>query len=109
MGIFFFPIIFQSVHMVWHLTSGQKHPPGPACCTIHKQDSGKDVESLEQKNVRCPVCKYQFTLTTLPDHPVFKAIIPVQEGLGEEIKTEPPQRPIFTFKSPRAPPFPAFC
>lgn len=105
LGLFVFPVVFQSLHNIWH----HSH-----CCqdehlfcsdaTIYR-DFQKDRLSLPEKNNYCPICEYKFPINSLPDFLIIEIIIQIFIGNFTETIQKQPHQKLFTLKVPRAPPF----
>jgi len=104
LGIFLFPVIFQSVH-----TAGHKK----ACCSGHEHSCAvsqperttpRDSPGISQNEEPCPICNYQFPVNKLPDLSVFASHVPVVTAIVSDIIPDVEYRPVFSTKSPRAPP-----
>lgn len=106
LGIFLFPILFQSIHIVYH----HKHEHGFENQTINKSFSENDVcltttDALLHQN-ECIICDYQFSINDLPDTAVFRTISSKIISLLDEKIINPYYHQNFSKKTPRAPPFP---
>jgi hypothetical protein len=104
LGIFLFPVIFQSIHTAGH---------EKACCAEHENSCGtglpqKDLQTNsiaeQSQEEQCPVCNYQFPVNKLPELSLYSSIVPVVTGLVCEIILPAAFRITFSTKSPRAPP-----
>lgn len=93
LGIFVFPILFQSIHIVWH------HTRDISCET----NDHKDVLSFNE-NHHCPICEYQFSINQQSDFFIFKSVIPVLCFFFKEPVITDPYQQSLSLISPRAPP-----
>ena len=102
--IFFFPILFQSVHIVWHNSQTNKNEY--RCCHTETcdTDSPDESENITQKEDVCQICEYQFSLNDLPGISIFRSIIPSFSYSLNVIAFQQDFKQGFTVKSPRAPP-----
>jgi len=103
-GIFFFPIVFQSVHIVWH------HAHGYKCNHNHHHiivevNLHQDVEKISETEQICPICEFHFSINNVPKTSFFNSVIPVFAYLFNVTADNINYTQIYTFKSPRAPPF----
>jgi hypothetical protein len=105
LGLFIVPVLFQSVHIVWHHSYGQPETCEGSCCTGNNHALPDDLSILSQQFEHCPICEYQFTIVSLPDFSIFEAVLPAITGICGDIASEPPLQQRFSLKSPRAPPF----
>ncbi|NPD84094.1 hypothetical protein HNS38_04950 [Lentimicrobium sp. L6] len=100
--IFLFPIIFQSIHIVWH--HDHEHH-----CEHELAISGKGIHQNHQafceKEDSCDICEYQLTINDLPRTSLFPSFIPTISFKTKEIAPKLPLKIRFSNKSPRAPPF----
>lgn len=103
-GLFFFPVVFQSIHMVWH----QSHS---SSCGHHECDhkplaknSHPFAEKCIKNNENCPVCLYQFSINNVTklSHLNFQIIVITCNYKAVAIAQQNLQ--VFADKSPRAPP-----
>lgn len=103
-GIFFYSIIFQSIHIVWHHSHGYKSE----CQLIDKETYDIDPctfpKKIAQWEKKCPICEYKFSINDLPELSSFRSIIPGFTCSFKEIATQQHYKRVFLEKSPRAPP-----
>lgn len=104
LGIFTFPIAFQSIHIIGHHSHGfmvDQH-----ICGTNAVDECAQAEAIDgsEKENQCPVCTYQFVIKSLSEAPFFTSILPVSLGWFNEIVIIRTDLPVFSNKSPRAPP-----
>jgi hypothetical protein len=104
LGIFCFPIIFQSVHIVWHHSHGYKQEYKICDKGTSEKTSYSFAKNISQKENICPICEYQFSINDLPKNSVFRTIIPEIACLLNEIAVQQQYNQIFSDKTPRAPP-----
>lgn len=103
-GIFLFPILFQSIHVVWH--HSRTYICGHNLCsqTITNKDFLTNGENISEKEKICPICEYQFSINDLPKISFYSpAILAIACNY---IKTTNRQRykQVVTDKTSRAPP-----
>ncbi len=103
-GIFFFPIIFQSLHVVRHHSHNNKvehhichHKTTDKCCP-------DTSESISQEEKICAICEYHFSLNDIPKIFIFRSIIPEFICSINQTATQQGYQQVFRDKSPRAPP-----
>ena len=104
-GIFFFPIIFQSFHIVWshsHVYKCEEH--NNSSKTISNKDFIKYSKYLSETEDTCNICEYQFSINDLPKISFFTAGITVFEVTHNKVATKEKYNQIFSVKTPRAPP-----
>jgi len=101
-GIFFFPILFQSVHIVWH----QNHKPEHHFC--HHKDNDKEsqtkYESISKNEEICLICEYKFPINDSPKVFFINSDIPAIACIYDEIDKQQQYKQVFSDKTPRAPP-----
>ena len=103
-GIFIFPIVFQSVHIVWHHSHVYKCAHNHGLQAASKTDFHSNGENVSEKQTTCPICEYQFSINELPNIATFNAVIPVFPYSYNEVATQQQYRQAFSDKTPRAPP-----
>lgn len=102
LGIFFFPIIFQSVHIVWH------HSYSFQDDNISRLSSGKtkDVVIIGGSTVdQCPICNYKFAINKLPEFLIFSIFIVLINRRLNLSTIAQPHNQIITINPARAPPY----
>jgi hypothetical protein len=104
LGIFIFPITFQSFHIVWHQSHGYRSNLKWYHAEITKRPSQTDLKTAQQKDQPCSICEYQFSINDLPELTIFRSITPVIESSLNELEIQLPFQQTFSIKSPRAPP-----
>jgi len=103
LGIFIFPITFQSIHIVWHHSHCISH--NATCHNVvdcHDYTGTAFIHSNSTNH--CPICEYQLSINTLPDIPFFEAVIPIICRVFKVLSVTKPHQEVFVLKSPRAPP-----
>jgi hypothetical protein len=100
-GIFIFPVAFQSVHIVRH--HGHEHSACLHICKIHSEYQGSYIQTPE-KDKHCPICEYKFAINNLPSVSVYEANIPIIKLALDETIIGHPYLEVIESKSPRAPP-----
>lgn len=103
-GIFFFPILFQSFHIVWHHSHGYKCEHNLCSQTITNTCFHSNDKNVSEKEKTCPICEYQFSINDLPKISFFNAVIPVFACTYNEVATQQQYKQVFSDKTPRAPP-----
>lgn len=103
-GIFFFFILFQSVHIVWHHSHGYKCEHNQCFQTITNTDIHLYGENVSEKEKTCPICEYQLSINDLPKISFFNAVIPVFDCTYIEVVIQQQYKQVFSDKTPRAPP-----
>ena len=103
-GIFFFPIIFQSIHIVWHHSHDYTNEQHLCLIETNDKDNFNKIENISQKEEICPICEYQFSLNNLPKISIFRTIIPKFTCSYIEIASQKQYKQVFRDKSSRAPP-----
>jgi len=103
-GIFFLPILFQSIHVVWHHSHAYKCEHNLCSQTITNKDLHTNGENVSEKEKICPICAYQFAINYLPTISYFKPFIPIFIYDYNEIATQQHYKQVFSDKTPRAPP-----
>ena len=100
-GIFFFPLAFQSIHIVWH--HDHLHYD---CYHVFNSINNSQAATISTtgKINTCPICEYKFSINNLPVISVFRSPIPkINNSINETIMVQLHQQ-IIERKSPRAPP-----
>ncbi|MFW5760338.1 MAG: hypothetical protein ACOCXH_05105 [Cyclobacteriaceae bacterium] len=103
-GIFFLPIIFQSVHVVWHHSHSYKCEHNLCSQPITKKDLHSNGENVSEKEKTCPICEYQFSINDFPKISFFNPAIPAIACNYIELATQQQYKQVFSDKTPRAPP-----
>lgn len=103
-GIFFFPIVFQSIHIVKHhsnVSNFEQH----FCGHIEIEDlytASHEFYSFEDRS--CLICDYQFSINDLPKVLYFGKEIPALKYTYIEIAVLKPFNQFSYDKTPRGPP-----
>lgn len=101
-GVLVFPILFQSVHIVWHNSQTNKnHYCQKETCD---NDSADKTENISQEEDVCQICEYQFSLNDVPNIFIFRPILPEIASTLTGIAAPQQYNQVFSEKSPRAPP-----
>ena len=103
-GSFFFSIIFQSVHVIRHHSNTHKCEHNLCSQTLTNTDFHSNGENVLEREKTCPICEYQFSINDLPKISFFNAVIPVFVCTYNEVTTQQQYKPVFSDKTPRAPP-----
>lgn len=103
-GIFFFPIVFQSVHIIWHHSHGYKCEHNHYSQTITSKDLHQNSKNVSEKEKVCLICEYHFSINDLPNISFFNAVIPVCECTYNKVVAHQQYKQVFSDKTPRAPP-----
>lgn len=105
-GIFFFPVVFQSIHMVWH----QSHS---SSCEHHECNHKPPTNTTQpfaekciKNNETCPVCFYQFSINNVTKISHLTIQIIAKTCHYKAIAIAQQYQQVFAEKSPRAPPIP---
>ncbi len=104
LGIFFFSILIQSVHIVWHHSLIQKcehyicHKKTPNKYLFTKQ------ENVSEKEETCLICEYNFSINDSPKVFFLSTVIPAIASIFHEIYKQQQYIQVFSDKTPRAPP-----
>jgi hypothetical protein len=104
LGIFAFPIVFQSVHIILHHRHNidNRH----YCCQSNTQNDCTGITVAKYKTIsHCPICEYQFSINKPTNLFIFKTIMPILCGVLGNSLIEKRHLKILPSKSPRAPPF----
>jgi hypothetical protein len=104
-GIFLFPLIFQSLHIVRYHSGHELKNHEPLCCERHHNSSPDHQASVSESEKHCPIREYQFSLNILPDTSVFEANIPDRVFAFTDIPDGQPHHNRIAYKLTRAPPF----
>jgi len=103
-GIFIFPLLFQPLHVLLH------HKYHPFLCANTSFETVFVGESTDlhfhqtDKNERCPICDYHFSLNQLPPVIVSVAVVPLLMSTVHEKNISASIVEFNSVKSPRAPP-----
>ena len=103
-GIFFFPITFQQVHIVWHHAHGYKGGHRDFSVELHDKGANKNTENISKKEKLCPIGEYQFSINDLPKLSFFSSKIPAIACIYNDIAALQQYKEVFSAKPPRAPP-----
>ncbi len=87
-GIFFFPLMFQSLHPLSHLNGQCGHTEQKLCNTPLAVGHDTDFATLNAQAEICPVCQFQFANNELPLLPALVVFLsakttPVNESADD--------------------------
>ena len=103
-GIFFFSILFQSVHIVWHHSQNYKFEHYFCHHKETDKESQTKYESISENKESCLICEYKFPINDSPKVFFFSSNIPVNAYIYNEIDKQQQYKQVFSDKTPRAPP-----
>lgn len=103
LGIFIFPITFQSIHIVWHHSHRISYNV-PCHNTVDCPGSTETAILHSSSISHCPICEYQASINALPDISFFEAVIPTICSIFKVLSVTKTHQEVFALKSPRAPP-----
>ena len=103
LGLFIFPIFFQSVHIAWHQSQSIEHK-SHLSIAIGNHDIQNKPLIISHEDSFCPVCEYEFSIHHLPAVFVFEAQLPMLKGIQNETIQSHPQLEAYRTKSSRGPP-----
>jgi hypothetical protein len=103
-GIFFFPILFQSIHIVWHHSNSFKCNHHQCYCEIIVKPVTRNTSNISKEEDHCPICEYEFSLNEIPQIFKFRSFIPILTFVYNEIAVHQKFQQVFSIKTPRAPP-----
>ncbi|MFQ3578730.1 MAG: hypothetical protein SNJ71_01140 [Bacteroidales bacterium] len=106
LGIFSFPIAYQSYHILYHHYS-QVHCNEHICCektTISNKKQILEIVVPDDEN-QCPICNYHFSVNKEHSIKFFTVYLPLNLCTFLAFYTEETHKYSITQKSPRAPPF----
>ncbi len=103
-GIFLFPIIFQSVHIVWHHSHGFKCEHHHCQQIAPHEDFHSYFENISDEVSKCPICDYQFPVNNLPEVSFLGTLLPLHTCIYIELNQQSQYKQVFSDKTPRAPP-----
>ncbi len=104
LGIFFFPIVFQSIHILrHHFHSHEEHVQE---CFIKTLDTVAqyNADSHNEYDEYCPICDYHFSINDVPEIFCNRLIIPVGAYVYNESIIVTYFNQIWGVLSSRAPP-----
>ena len=107
LGLFISPIIFQSVHIVWHHShsvADNHHVDN----VIDNQRLQGEAKSVLTEDNHCPICEYKFSIHNLPAIFVFEANLAIIKGIQNETAETLLHQEVYSTKSSRGPPYPNF-
>lgn len=103
-GTFFFPIVFQPVHIVWHHSNGHEHEYRKS----HNESSKNEIVtfkySINQEVNSCPICEYQFYSNDRPEECILRTYISELNSVFRTKVAQAYQKQDLSEKSERAPP-----
>jgi hypothetical protein len=104
LGIFLFPIAYQSLHTAFHHIHGYQNVHH--CCKYeeNKNPYPFEIDNSSQGNDSCPVCEYQFSVNDVSKASVFRPITPLIINDINEPEFPICFQEVFSYKSTRAPP-----
>ena len=103
-AIFFFPIAFQSLHIVWHHSHDGKCERPVFLQKTFDAESAVNKKNISANKDACPICDYQFSILDVPEIACFSSVIPANARIRNEIATPQQYQHFFSDKTPRAPP-----
>jgi len=103
-GIFFFPILFQSVHIVWHHSHNHNHEHHFCHHIDTAKESQTKYESIFKNEESCLICEYKFPINDSPKVFFINSDIPAIACIYDEIDKQQQYKQVFSDKTPRAPP-----
>ena len=103
LGIFLSPILYQSIHIVWHTLSVEKEDVH-SCCHEQNISNSSAIPIISNQQDICPVCNYQFSVNDLSAKQNFEFILQEIFILFKENKKSAYEFQIFYLNSNRAPP-----
>lgn len=102
--VFFFPITFQSLHILWHHSHGYKSEHHVCHQNLYEIDSNTININIAEREKTCPICEYQFSILDLPEIAFLSSIIPVFSRILKEEAKQQQYKQVFSDRTPRAPP-----
>lgn len=107
--MFTFPIVFQSLHIVWHHSNEEADSYiNTECQSYHYQGFQEESVDTSSESIHCLVCAYKFPKNNIQHVSVFYVVIPLVGKLFRETLVIQPVEQIIALKSPRAPPHQMF-
>lgn len=103
-GVFFFPILFQSVHFVRHHSHDYNCEHYLCHQTIADINFHTNGENLSEEVKKCLICEYHFSINELPEISVSGRVIPSITCIYNEIVIQQQHKQVISIKVPRAPP-----
>ncbi len=103
-GIFFLPIIFHGVHIVWHHSHGDKYEHEFCYNSETDNISQINIDNISNKGNICPICVYQFSINDLPEISFFSSDIPEIAFVYYDLYKSQHWKQVFSDIPPRAPP-----
>lgn len=102
LGVFLFPLVFQSAHVVHHHAQELR----AACCHVHETaaDPVKQDGVSQAGEAPCAICNYTFSLNVLPGLNPIKTCLPYVSGALPLPSYQRTFAAVYTVKTPRAPP-----
>jgi hypothetical protein len=107
LGIFFFPIVFQPLHVLWHkaIEDDHHHMEHAVCYSITpNQHAHEKGEALAEKESVCPICAYEFSVNEIPNSVLFhSSALFVSDAITDAVISLYLQQVVY-INSSRAPP-----
>jgi hypothetical protein len=108
LGFFVFPIIFQSIHIVWHHSNAHSESYTHTCCSLGKNClPDKGSINISESDEHCPLCEYEFSVNNIPGFSVINTGIPYIIYVLNDNEIDIIYQASTSFNPPRAPPI--FC
>lgn len=104
LGIFFFPILFHSAHIVWHQSIKHKCEHDICRKKLSLNDLDKQHEGISEKVESCLICEYKFPISYTTKIFFFHSVIPASACIFNELDKQQQFKQVFSDKTPRAPP-----
>lgn len=103
-GIFLFPVVFQSFHIVQHQSHEHEYCSAQHHIADYKITKGLFFKQLSEKEEHCIVCEYQFSLHDFPAVAVYRTATLLTESILIQLFENLPATKAFSQAEPRAPP-----
>jgi hypothetical protein len=104
LGIFTYPIFFQSIHIVWHHSHGLNNSFVDRKYSENEKSFDNVIAHLSNTEVCCPFCEYKFSINNLSKSSLFECNIFKIDNNYIDIVINQFRPCIQSKKSPRAPP-----
>jgi len=102
--IFFTPILFQSIHIVWHHSDAHQCEHHLCISEASDQMLKADDTQLSEKEEKCPICEYEFPINNIPKVSSYDASLPIFSSLYTKTLTQKQFIKVISKRNPRAPP-----
>lgn len=104
LGIFVFPILFQSLHVLEHHLDDLNECHHDCSTQISHNNNQQHKAKITQDETVCPILSYELSVNDLHQLFIFQTNIPAFAFPFKQMVVNQHSKSVFSVKSPRAPP-----